>query len=485
MILDGDACYRALSARDRRFDGVFFVGVSTTGIYCRPICPARTPGRGRCAFFERAAEAERAGFRACFRCRPEVAPGLARVDSVSRLVRAAAARIDAGELNEGSVDTVAAALGVSARHLRRALSSELGVTPVELAQTSRMGLAKQLLQDTALPLAEVAFASGFASVRRFNAIFLERFGVGPGALRRNEAAPEASGGAVRLRLDHRSPFDFSALAGFLQGRAIPGIEQVESRCYLRAIVHADQVGWVRVEPSRAKPAIEVTVSQSLLKHLPMLVQRLRALFDLDARPDVIDAHLGKDPRLRSLVRARPGLRVPGAYDGFELAIRAVLGQQVSVRAASTLATRLVRRFGTPLAPGLSGEWLAFPSAQTLSEAPVAELCAVGLPETRARSIQGLSAGVASGALDLGPGADPEATMEALVSVRGIGPWTASYLAMRALRWPDAFPAGDLAVQKVLGVTSAPQALRLAERWRPFRSYAVMHLWSSLTNAAGG
>lgn len=483
MTLDPDTCYRAVSARDGRFDGVFFVAVSTTGIYCRPICPARTPGRARCSFFARAAEAERAGYRACFRCRPELAPGLAAIDSIPRLVRRAAARVEAGFLNEHSIEELATELEVTSRHLRRAMESELGVSPVELAQTRRLAMAKQLLHDTDLSLAEVAFASGFSSVRRFNGLFQARFGRAPSAIRREHGSAAASEG-VALRLDYRAPLDWVGLLAFLRARAIPGIESVQGGEYRRSVVLGDCTGWVCVGPDPRRAALRARASISLAPKLPELVSRLRALFDLDARPDAIGSHLRRDASLRELVAARPGLRVPGAFDGFELAVRAVLGQQVSVAAATTLCGRLVARFGAIRAGAPEGP-RAFPTAKSLAEAPLASVRAIGLPSTRARTLVDLSRAIDERRIDLSPAVEPERACAELQRIRGIGPWTASYLAMRALRWPDAFPAMDLGVRKALGVSTGAAAEVLAEPWRPWRAYAVMHLWSSRSHSQGG
>jgi AraC family transcriptional regulator, regulatory protein of adaptative response / DNA-3-methyladenine glycosylase II len=479
--LDPASCYRALAARDARFDGLFFVGVKTTGIYCRPICPARTPGASRCEFFARAAEAEAAGFRACFRCRPELAPGLAHVDSIPRLVHAAAARIEAGWLNGRSVDDLAHALGVSGRHLRRAMEIELGVAPLALAQTRRLALAKQLLQDTDLRIAEVALAAGFASVRRFNALFVKRFGRPPSAVRGDRGG--ADGEQLAIRLDYRPPLAWDALRSFLAARAIPGVEAVTARAYRRTVTIDERVGWVEVSHHPTRHALRVRISLSLAPCLPEVVARLRSQLDLDARPDVVAAHLRRDPLLAPLVRAAPGLRVPGAFDGFELAVRAVLGQQVSVAAATTLSGRLARRFGHDLPRSLEGLELAFPNAATLAGASVASVREIGLPEARARTLVELSRAFARGEIDLSGAADPVDTIAALMRLPGVGPWTAHYLAMRALRWPDAFPAADLAVRHALGVKTARAAEHRAEPWRPWRSYAVVQLWHAL--AQGG
>ncbi len=487
MLPSPATCYRALVARDHRFDGRFFVAVKTTGIYCRPICPARTPGEGRCEFHASAAEAEQAGFRACFRCRPELAPGLAPVDSVPRLVRLASARIQAGYLNEHSIEDLAGLVAVSARHLRRALEETLGVSPVELAQTRRLALAKQLLHDTALPLTEVAHHAGFASLRRFNALTRARWGRSPSSVRRSPLAGGARD-AIALRLDCRPPFDWEALLDFLAARAIPGVEQVvaqgHSREYQRSARIAGHSGWIALSLESAPHVLRGRVSLSLAPKLMEVVARLRATFDLDARPEVIHGHLRADTVLRPLLAAHRGLRLPGAFDGFELGVRAILGQQVSVAGATTLSGRLVKRFGAPLLGGLPGIDRLFPTAERLADLSLAELRTIGLPEARARTILKLAEAVASGALDLAAAAsDPERALVELQELPGIGPWTAHYVAMRALHWPNAFPADDLAIRRALRVTTSRAAEARATRWQPWRGYAAMHLWNHHGNSA--
>jgi AraC family transcriptional regulator of adaptative response / DNA-3-methyladenine glycosylase II len=477
-----DICYRAVCARDERFDGVFFVGVKTTGIYCRPVCRARTPARERCVYYRRAAEAERDGFRACFRCRPELAPGSAPQDSVPRLVREALMRIEGGFLDEASVAELASELGVTARHLRRAMEAELGVTPVELAQSRRLALAKQLLWDTSLPLTEIAFASGFSSVRRFNALFQAKNGRPPSALRREPSSGKA-GGAIALRLDYRPPFDWDALLAFLAERAVSGVEHVEGAAYSCAVHCGGQAGWVRVTREPARNALRAEVAPSLTGALRPLVAGLRALFDLDAHPQVIADCLGGDPLLSALVRRRPGLRVPGAFDGFQMAVRAILGQQVSVRAATTLSGRLAQRFGVRLDTPVPGIHHLFPSAAALARATEVDVAQIGLPAARAGAIVALSRAVARGAIRLERGADPEAAVAAVKELPGIGPWTAHYLAMRVFGFPDAFPESDLGIRKALGVRTGRAARERAAAFRPWRAYAVMHLWTSLSERA--
>ncbi len=507
-MLADDARYEALLTRDPRFDGVFFVGVSTTGIYCRPICPARTPGRTRCTFYVTPAQAEAAGFRACLRCRPELAPGDAEVDAVDALVAAVARRISEGALNTGSVEDLAQELGVSARHLRRATELRLGVSPVDLAQTRRLALAKQLLHDTALPITEIAFAAGFSSVRRFNATFSERMGRAPSAVRR--AGPGASvaevavtkgalaegalaeralaegalaagalaEGALTLRLDYRRPYAWTHLLGFLRLRAIPGVEIVGPHTYRRIVRIGAHTGTIEVREAPDRPSLSLVVAPSLLPVLMPLVARVRRMFDLDARPDVIARVLARDPLLAPHVAARPGLRLPGAIDPFEAAVRALLGQQVSVAGATTLAGRFAVTFGVrqPNGGALS---VVFPSAAEVARATPAAIAAIGLPGARAAAIHGLASALADERFALD--GELEAFVARAVALPGVGPWTAHYLAMRALHLPDAFPAGDLGIKKALGATAREAEVR-AEAWRPFRSYAVMHLWTSLGEA---
>jgi AraC family transcriptional regulator, regulatory protein of adaptative response / DNA-3-methyladenine glycosylase II len=482
MTLDAETCWKALSARDARFDGRFLVGVRTTGVYCRPVCPARTPRRDRCEFFSRAAEAERDGYRACFRCRPELAPGGGPVDAVPRLVAAAVSRIDEGFLNEASVDDLAASLGVTARHLRRAVGSELGVSVIDLAQSRRMALAKQLIQDTSLPMAEVAFAAGFSSVRRFNALFRARFGRSPSGLRR--AHGDEAPAALALRLDYRPPIDWQAMLEFLAGRCTAGVEQIDGAAYRRTVRIGRRTGWVSVTRDPRRDALRAEVSLSLASALLPLVARLRALFDLDAHPGAVAAALRRDPLLAPSVRRVPGLRVNGAFDGFESAVRVVLGQQVSVRAATTVAGRVAAALGEPVQTPFPGLDRLPATAEAVLAAGEDRLARIGMPGARARTLLALARAVLSGELSLSRGADPELVRERMLALPGVGPWTANLVAMRALGAPDAFPAGDLGVLRALGTSSALAAEARAEAWRPWRAYAAMHLWN-LPSIGGG
>lgn len=477
MTLDDDTCFRALAARDARFDGVFFVAVETTGIYCRPVCPARTPARRRCLFFTHAAGAEAAGFRACLRCRPELAPGDAPVDAIGRLAAAAVARIAEGGLEERSLPELAAELGVSPRHLRRAVKAELGVSPIELLQTGRLALAKRLLHETTLPIARIAFASGFSSVRRFNAVFSARFGRPPSAMR-PAIAPGGESDTIALRLDYRPPLDWARLLSWMRARAIPGVELVEGDAYVRSVRIGAHAGWLAVRPSPGgRPRLRADISASLAPVLMPILAALRRAFDLDAHPNAIAEHLATDPRLRRHVRARPGLRVPGAFDGFETTVRALLGQQVSVAAATTLAGRLAAAFGEPITTSHPAIGLLSVRPEALAAAGPAEIAKIGIPLARATSLATLARAVSTGAVSLRRGVSIDEAIAALRALPGIGDWTAQYVAMRVLGWPDALPAGDLVLRRALGGVSARQVEQLAERWRPWRAYAAMHLWT--------
>lgn len=480
--LDGDVCYRALCARDGRFDGVWFVGVTSTGVYCRPVCRARTPRRDRCEFYPSAAAAERRGYRPCLRCRPELAPGRAPVDAATRVAAAVAGRIAEGALNERGVDELAAQFRLSARQLRRIVERSLGVAPIALAQTQRLLHAKMMLTDSTLPIVEVALASGFASVRRFNALFRSRYGLVPSALRREPAAVASD--TVRCLLAYRPPLSFAQLLAYLGARCYHGAEVVTADSYLRAIELDGHRGVIRVTQAADSAHLILEASAELARVLPRLVLRVRQLFDLDAEPAQIGACLAGDALLAPQLAASPGLRVPGALCGFELALRAVLGQQVSVRAATTLAGRLVAAFGAPLPVPLQTGGLTHstPTPARLAAASVEAIAAIGLPRRRAECVQALAAAFACGELRLRPGEDAAQVSAALLSLPGIGPWTTEYIAMRALRCPDAFPAGDLGVQRALGVRGARDAEARAEAWRPFRAYAVMHLWGTLSTS---
>lgn len=476
MNLDPDHCYRALRTHDARFDGRFFVGVGTTGIYCRPVCTAKTPLRHNCRFFPSAAAAEANGFRPCLRCRPELAPGYATVDANRRLAQAAASLIEDGRLEEASLAELAATLDVTDRHLRRVFQQEFGVSPVDYAQTQRLLLAKRLLTDTALPVLDVAMASGFASLRRFNDLFRTRYRMTPGELRKS-APSRPDGDRLAFDLAFRPPYDWPSMLAFLERRAVAGVEAVNGRRFRRTVrlertgrVHA---GWIEVAPSPRKSALRVTASASLAGAVPTLLARVKSLFDLACRPDEIAATLGP------LAQENPGLRLPGAIDGFEIAVRAILGQQVTVKAATTSAGRFAKAFGDPIATPHAELECLFPPAARIASCTPSDIAALGIIASRARAIVDMARAIDTDALRLDASAPVEDTLAALERIPGIGPWTAHYIAMRALAWPDAFPHPDVAVMKAMREPNGRLALARAEAWRPWRSYAVLHLWKTL------
>jgi AraC family transcriptional regulator of adaptative response / DNA-3-methyladenine glycosylase II len=475
MLLDPDLCYRALAARDRRFDGEFFVGVASTGIYCRPVCTARRPRRENCSFHPSAAAAESAGFRPCLRCRPELAPGAAPLDAPERLARTAANLIEDGALDDGNLDALAARLAVTGRHLRRVFASLFGVAPVAYAQTHRLLLAKRLLTDTDLPVTDVAYAAGFGSFRRFHALFRARYRMAPSDLRHARHGPPPAN--MGFLLSYRPPYEFDALLAFLSARTIAGVETVIDGQYARTVrvTHRDRVhtGWIIVTHAPDRLGLRVALSPGLVPVIPAVLQRTQRLFDLAANPATIAAQLG------AVATSAPGLRLPGAFDGFELAVRAVLGQQITVKAARTLAGRFATAFGAPLESTIAGLDAVFPAADRVAALDVADIAGLGVIRTRAAAILAIARAVADGTLALEPSADVATQMERLRSLPGIGDWTAQYIAMRALAWPDAFPHGDLGVRKALGTTTDRGTLAAAEAWRPWRGYAVMHLWRQL------
>jgi AraC family transcriptional regulator, regulatory protein of adaptative response / DNA-3-methyladenine glycosylase II len=481
------ALYSAYASRDPRFDGVFYIGVTSTGIYCRPVCTARTPRAANCRFFHSAEAAEKARFRPCLRCRPELAPGNAPVDDAHRIAGLIVQRIDEGMLDSGvGLEQVAAEFGWSSRQIRRILQQELGVSPIDLLQTRRLLLAKQLLTETALPVTEIAFASGFASLRRFNDAFGGRYGMPPSRFRKaadGSSVRLVSPGTLTLQLGYRPPFDWAGMLRFLHARALQGVERIEGDAYLRTVALGGRTGWLQVRDAPDRRALLVELTHSLTPVLPALLGRVRQMFDLSARPDVIAEHLVQDPLLVAAVRRNPGLRVPGAFDGFELAVRAILGQQITVRAATTLAGRLMDAFGAPVEPPHGGLTRLSPTPERLAAATVDEMTALGIVQSRALGILALAEAVAAGRLRLGAGAPPEATIEQLVTLPGIGRWTAHYIAMRALRWPDAFPKEDLVLRTSLGRVSPARAEAMSQAWRPWRSYATLHLWQDAAQLA--
>ena len=483
-----DICERALDARDPRFDGLFFVGITTTHIYCRPVCPARVSYTDRRRFFVSAAAAERAGYRPCLRCRPELAPGRAPMDAVPRLARLAADRISAGALNGRGVASLASDLGVSERHLRRALEREIGVSPLELAQTHRLLLAKQLLMDTTLPITRIAFASGFQSLRRFNTVFRERYRLSPSALRgsRKQTADVPLMGAsssdlIRLTLAYRAPLAWEALVQLMVRPSLPGVEMLAGSRYGRTVcldgckgivLATDAASESRNRQRAAKSHLEVQLSTALLPALMPLLARLRRYFDLDAEPTMVDAHLTQGG-LGRLVAQRPGIRIPGALDGFEAVLRAVLAE---APAAEGAAAAIVSALGEPLTTGLPELSHLMPTPERVAEGGETALISLGLPPRLARVLSAAARAMVEGRIRLEPGGNVSVVLRALMRIEGVDEELATRIVMRALYSPDAFPASDARLQRAAELTSSHTLEALSERWRPWRAYAAHHLW---------
>jgi AraC family transcriptional regulator of adaptative response / DNA-3-methyladenine glycosylase II len=482
--LDPDLCYSSLQSRDSRFDGRFFVAVTSTGIYCRPICPARTPKRQNCRFFSSAAAAQEEGFRPCLRCRPESAPDLAVWRGTSVTVSRGLALIAQGALDgeEDGVETLAARLGVGGRHLRRLFRQHLGASPVTVAQTRRVLFARQLLAETRLPMTEVALAAGFGSLRRFNETFQHLYGRPPGDLRQRSADREelVPGEAVSLFLAWKPPYDWPALMAFLRGRALEGMEVATAESYSRTVRLGDICGSITIRRAGEREGIIADIHFPDVTALPHLVMRIRRVFDLAADVALIGDHLRQDDRLAPLITARPGLRVPGGWDGFELAVRAVLGQQVSVAAARNLGGRLIALCGRQTVGREIGLTRCFPTPEEVLDA---DLSALGMPGSRKATLRALAeAALADTALFLSQGTI-EATVARLKQVKGIGDWTAHYIALRVVREPDAFPASDIGLMRAMAGAngtrpSAGELLARAEVWRPWRGYAAQYLWAN-------
>ena len=467
IMLDAESCYRAILARDSRFDGQFYTAVTSTGIFCRPVCPARTPQRANCRFYCSAAAALEAGFRPCLRCRPEVSPDMPAWLGTSGTVMRAVRLIHEGALDDGNVERLAERTGVGERHLRRLFAEHLGASPIAVAQARRLFFAKRLLHDTQLPLTQVAMAAGFGSLRRFNDLFQRTYARAPGELRKKAPVEVSSPPAVgiRLRLPFRPPYDWAGVARFLAHRAIPGVERATPDTYSRVILVEGEAGRVTVSaPASGESALTACIELPSVSGLRATVERLHRMFDLRASPEAVAARLSE--------WGVDGVRIPGAWDPFELTVRAILGQQVSVAAATTMAGRIVERWGRT-AEGLSGDpSRLFPDAGVLARVPVAS---IGLPAARARAIEELALEVAEGRLDFARLGTLDEAIRRLCSLRGIGEWTAQYVAMRALGEPDAFPSGDLVLRKAAGMTE-DELEQFSERWRPWRAYAAFSLW---------
>lgn len=486
MIESDNGLYAAFKAKDVRFDGRFFVGISSTGIYCRPVCRAKQPKPENCTFYATAAEAEQAGYRPCLLCRPELAPGTSVTDATADLAYRAARMLEKNCGSGQRLEEIAERLGCTDRHLRRAFAAEYNVSPVQYLQTCRLLLAKNLLTDTNLPVLGVAMAAGFGSLRRFNDLFKEHYGLAPTALRKKMPQEKKQSGEITLALGYRPPYHWEEMLGFLSGRAIAGIEVVRDSAYIRA-VHLKNAegkslyGWVRVGHNIKKNVLNVTVSETLLSVLPQVLARIRHLFDLYCDPSAIYE------ALKTMNDIKPGLcvlgtRVPGCFNTFEMAVRAVLGQQITVKAASTLAARIVKNHGIAVQTGIDGLTHVFPSPEdifSMGENITENFGVLGVTSARSNTIYELARGFSQGGFDFDLCANPEAEMKKLMKIRGIGAWTAQYIAMRAMEWPDAFLETDAGIKKALQPRTAKEMLAMAEGWRPWRSYATVNLWNAL------
>ncbi|MBO7748722.1 helix-turn-helix domain-containing protein [Paenibacillus sp. MWE-103] len=481
-----DALYAAFKAKDARFDGRFFVGVSSTGIYCRPVCRAKQPKPENCTFYASAAAAEHAGYRPCLLCRPELAPGTSITDATANLVYRAARMLEESSGSGQSLDEIAGRLGCTDRHLRRVFTAAYHVSPVQYLQTCRLLLAKNLLTDTDLPVLEVAMAAGFGSLRRFNGLFKKQYKLSPTALRKRTVEEKKHKDNLTLALSYRPPYPWDEMLHFLAGRTLAGIEVVKNGEYMRTVhlVNADGTpvyGWVRVGHDPKKDALSVTVSETLLPVLPQVLARIRHLFDLYCDPVAVYE------TLRVMNDIRPGLcvlgaRVPGCFNAFEMAVRAVLGQQITVKAASTLASRIVQAYGAPIQTGIEGLTRIFPLPEDLMSFGGAikdRFGVLGVTAARSTTIFELARAFVQGEIDFDLPAQPEEEMKKLMAIRGIGSWTAQYIAMRAMEWPDAFLETDAGVKKALQPYTSKELLKMAEAWRPWRSYATINLWNTL------
>lgn len=479
---DYDVFERARRSRDARFDGRFFIGVRTTGIYCRPICPANPPRSENVTFFPTAAAASEAGFRPCLRCRPECAPGSPAWAGTSTTVQRGLRLISEGALDDGDVESLAERLGVTARHLRRLFAKHVGASPLAVAHTQRLHFAKRLIDETALSMQAISVAAGFGSVRRFNDTFRKTYGRPPGDLRRGSAA-QNPGGSLNVRVPYRLPYDWQQILGFYAGRATPGVERTDEDRYRRTIAAGGKVGSIEVRD--VGDALSLTVRSLGTEALFGLVQRVRSMFDVDAPVDDIGAHLAQDRTLSRYLRRNKGVRVPGAWDGWELTVRAVLGQQVSVKAATTLAGRVAERYGEPVDIDDWPDARLFPDPERLSRARLEKL---GIVAVRAQAIRDLARACVRGDISFDTAQDAAGFCERLCAIRGIGDWTAQYVAMRVLKDPDAFPASDLGLLRAFDVEGRrmrpAELLTRAERWRPWRAYAALLIWSSADGAGG-
>lgn len=485
-IADKKTYYAALKAHDTRFDGKFYVAVSSTGIYCRPVCRVKTPKADNCSYYTTAAAAEAAGFRPCLKCRPELAPGLSSIDAVRRIADKAALIIENGCLPDSNLSELAKMLNITDRHLRRVFIAEFGVSPVQYLQTQRLLLAKGLLTDTQLPVTDIALTAGFGSIRRFNDLFIKQYKLTPTQLRREGVqAKVSSKQSITLRLGYRPPYEWAKLLSFLKTREIEGVESISGSVYRRTVtINSGKTykrGWLSVENDAEKNALSVTVSYSLLPVISKVLARIRILFDVNCEPDEIYEKLSVMNEL-SAGLCIPGIRLPGAFDAYEAAVRAVLGQQITVQAARTLAGRLVKTLGEKISTPYPELTHTFPTAEKIRDiknSVTNMLGAAGIISRRAGTILHLAEAMLDGTVTFCQYSDVQTEMEKMMAIPGIGPWTAQYIAMRAFGWPDIILHTDYGVKKALKGMTEKEILQISEKWRPWRSYATINLWNSV------
>ncbi len=473
---------KAFFSRDERFDGLFFTGVKTTGVYCRPICSARKPKQENCIMFDSAAQAEQSGFRPCLRCRPELAPlpsfQSSEQDNAQRIIAFVQMNLSYGK---DCLTATQSNLGIGERQLRRMTAELFGVTPTQLIQTYRLLLAKQLLTDTQLPITDVALSSGFDSIRRFNEVFKSNYKLTPSQLRRETVYHGKKSQTVKLNVSYRRPFLWSRLLNFLNSRTLKGVELIHGDSYFRTIEINNHRGIVKVTNNEKRSALELTISEELTPVISQVLVRIKHLFDVNAQPELIANHLNQKNLPGDFSKNSFGLRVPGAFNGFELTIRAVLGQQVTVKAARTLSGRFSEYFGDPIETDFEELNRMSPSPERIARATLDDICSLGIVSARANAIIEIAQRVLDQRLTLEPGGDPNLVIQQLLDIKGIGPWTSQYIAFRVLRWPDAFPKEDIGIRNALGRPSPKQALEISQSWSPWRSYAVLHLWDTLND----
>jgi len=475
-MIQADTYYRAMLAKDRRFDGTFFVAVHTTKIYCRPICPARKPLRKNVTFYPSAAAAEEAGYRPCLRCRPETSPGTPAWRGSSAVVARALRLIAAGVVEREGMEGLILRSGIGERQLRRLFVQHLGAAPHDIVRVRRLDFAQRLLDDTAMSVTQVAFASGFGSVRSFNHAFRERFGRSP--TERRKRSDKTTEPSLAVKLPFRPPYDWASLIEFFSARSIPGVERIRNGVYERTVDLGQSRGYLRAELEPDKNRLELSLDLSNQERLMEMVNRARALFDTEADPLAISAQLGRDPVLKNGLRRFPGLRLPGCWSGFEAAVRAILGQQVSLSGARLFLQRLTQACGTPLSrDGKDDLTHLFPTAAQIAGSPLTD---IGLTRARAETLRRLAIEVESGRLVLDGSEDIAQTKEKLLAIKGVGPWTAEYISLRALQDPDAFPESDLVLRREMKRVGST-----GELWRPWRAYAAIHLWKAATSSKGG